>query len=44
VRTATVALTGFRLDFENPEGDRSLNVMAVLLNVVQVAAASSTST
>ena len=36
VRTATVALTGFRLDFENPEGDRSLNVMQVLLNLVQV--------
>lgn len=36
VRTASVALRGFRLDFENPEGDRSLNVMAVLLNIVQV--------
>lgn len=36
VRTASVALSGFRLDFENPEGDRSLNVMAVILNVVQV--------
>jgi hypothetical protein len=32
VRNASIALTGFRLDFENPEGDRSLNVMAVLLN------------
>lgn len=36
VRTASVALTGFRLDFENPEGDRSLNVMQVLLNQGQV--------
>ena len=36
VRTATVALRGFRLDFANPEGDRHFNVMQVLPNLVEV--------
>jgi hypothetical protein len=38
VRTASVALTGFTLDFKNPEGDRSLNVISVILNMRQVTA------
>ncbi|MDQ3734724.1 MAG: hypothetical protein M3400_12160 [Actinomycetota bacterium] len=38
VRSASVGLSGFKLDFENPEGDRSLNIMSVILNRGQVTA------
>jgi hypothetical protein len=40
VNTARVALTGFTLDFENPEGDRSLNVISVILNIWEVTSSS----
>ncbi len=40
VRSASVALSGFKLDFENPEGDRALNIMSVLLNRGQVTSSS----